>query len=583
MIQNDLPDAHLPMLTVPQAERLRALVADHLAARRGARPVVEGEAVTQDGHLYPLTTLAQRCRTVPEDEWPQLVAAHFTHLEDASQGGEERADLLRHTRLRLLAAGAFPGRVADHFRYARPVAEGLLAALALDSPTSVRILNDNDVARAGLDDLWAAGRANLLDEPVRHAEVRGRSGAPLHALSGDSHFVASKALVLPELARAVTGRELPEAGALVVVPTRHLLAFHPIVDGTAVDAVNDLSEYAVRAYEDGTASISPLLYWWHQGRLVCLTVVDHESRSMSVRPPQELLETMKRLRAEQTTSSGSPADGTEEPVRADEDPARVIEESARAAGELIGRLEQDPGRLGDALAAALTLAHARCAADPDAAMLETWEAWVTAMQLGSAIFTTTLAREGTVPCRIGDRVLDLPATGPAPYANARAWLDAWWLALICREGDRLATLSRVPLDDLRRAGTEDDYVFHWIDTLQSHWLRRPMDDVVAKLVATMETSHPNVATRTPRDFLDLVDYQPVALFHRLITGDKAAFAGALTEALALHERYWDGPRSGDPRGRVALGPLAMACLAGDWDFPVDTASPYLPKHLAVRS
>ncbi|WP_345434022.1 immunity 49 family protein [Actinoallomurus vinaceus] len=555
------------MLTVPQAERLRGLAYDYFA-RRGGRPAVEGGAIAHDGRLSPLTTLAQRCRTIPEEHWPELVAEHFTRLEGASQGGEGREELLRQSYLRLVSGDAFDGDAADHFRYARPVAEDLLVALALNAPTSVRILSDADVTRAGLDELWAAGRANLLGEPVKHMETRGPSGALLHSVSGDSHFVASKALVLPELAQAVTGRELPEAGALVAVPTRHLLAFHPIVDGTVVDAVNDLSGYALGAYQDGPGSLTPRLYWWHQGRLVCLTVFDHESRSLSVQPPQELLEMMKRLRGEQGTSTGSPT--------------ATAPDLARTVDEFIGRLEQDPASLGDAFAAALALAHARCAADPDAAMLESWEAWVKAMQIGSAIFATTLAREGTVQCRVGDRVLTLPATGPAPYADARAWLDACWLALVCRERDRLTMLSQVPLDDLRRASALDDYVFHWIDTLQSHWLRRPMDDIVPKLIATMETSHPHAATRTPRDFLDLVDYQPVALFHRLITDDKAAFATALAESLVHHERYWNGQRSNDPRSRVALGPLAMACLAHDWEFPVDTASPYLPKYLVDR-
>ncbi|WP_433179392.1 immunity 49 family protein [Actinoallomurus sp. CA-150999] len=568
MSQNHTPDVHLPMLTVPQAERLRGLAYDYFA-RRGVRPTVEGGAVTHDGRLSPLTTLAQRCRTTPEEHWPELVAEHFARLEGASQGGEGREELLRQSYLRLVSGDAFAGDAADHFRYTRPVAEDLLLALALNAPTSVRILSDADVTRAGLDELWAAGRANLLGEPVKHTEMRGRSGALLHSVSGDSHFVASKALVLSELAQAVTGRELPEAGALVAVPTRHLLAFHPIVDGTVVDAVNDLSDYALGAYQDGPGSLTPRLYWWHRGRLVCLTVVDHESRSLSIQPPQELLAMMKQLRGEQGTSTGSPA--------------ATVEELARTVDDFTGRLEQDPSCLGDAFAAALALAHARCAADPDAAMLESWEAWVRAMQIGSAIFATTLAREGAVQCRIGDRVLTLPATGPAPYADARAWLDACWLALVCREGDRLTMLSQVPLDALRRASVQDDYVFHWIDTLQSRWLRRPMDDIVPKLIATMETSHPHAATRTPRDFLDLVDYQPVALFHRLITDDKAAFAAALTESLTHHERYWNGQGSDDPRSRVALGPLAMACLAHDWEFPVDTASPYLPKYLVNRA
>ncbi|MFJ8503758.1 immunity 49 family protein [Streptomyces avermitilis] len=571
MTQHHAPDAHLPMLTVPQAARLRDLTATYFFTRHGVRLAVEGGTVEHDGHLRPLTALAQRCRAEAEERWPEMVEQHFIRLEAASQGGESAQELLRQTRLRLLPADALP---SDDFRYTRPVAEGLVLALALDAPTSIRILNDDDVARAGLDELWAAGRANLLGEPVEHEDVRTPSGALLHSVMGESHFVASKALVLPELVRAVTGQELPAAGALVAVPTRHLLAFHPIVDGTVVDAVNDLGAYALGAYEDGPGSLTPRLYWWHQGQLICLTVFDHGSRSLSVVPPQELMDLMKSLHGRKDAGRAAPEvpGGTE------------VDHLAHAVAEFTERLTQDPGLFGDAFETALDHAHARCADDPDAGKLETWEAWVTAMQTGSALFATTLTRQGTVECRIGDRVLALPASGPAAHADARAWLDAFWLAVVCRERDRLTRLCQVPLDDLRRACAAepyDDYVFHWIDTLQSYWLQQPMDDIVPKLLATMETSHPHVATRTPSEFLNLVDYQPVALFHRLVTNDHEAFAQALTEALAHHERYWDG--SGRPRSRVALGPLAMACLAHDGNFPVDTTLPYLPKYLISRA
>ncbi|MFF3935234.1 immunity 49 family protein [Streptomyces phaeofaciens] len=559
MNRSDTPDIHLPPLTVSQADRLRALVADHFAARHGVRPAVTTDTAEYDGHRHPLANLARWCRDIPEAEWPALVRQHFTRLESASQGGEDAGQLLRHTRLRLLPADALPADAAHRFHYVRPVAEDLVAALALDAPDSVRILGDDDVVRAGGNALWNAAHANLLADPFEHTEIRTPSGALLHSVHGDSHFVASRALTLPETARAVTGRDLPDAGALVAVPTRHLLAFHPIVDGTVVDAVNELGAYALGAYQDGPGALTPRLYWWHRGRLDCLTAFDHDTRALSVAPPQELLDLMRSLRG-----GGGRADET------------------LTLTELTGGLAQDPGRFRPALATALAEAHTRCADDPDAAKLETWEAWVTAMQIGGALFTTALAREGTVDCRIGDRTHTLPATGPAPHADARAWLDACWLALVCREHDRLETLRRTPLEDLRRASPdEDDYVFHWIDTLQGYLGRVPGDDIVPRLAATMESSHPHVATRTPADFLNLVDYQPVAVFHRVLTQQPEQFAEALSEALAHHAVYYRD--SADPRGRVALGLLAMACLAHDIGLPVDTTSPYLPKHLVERS
>ncbi|MEV6398867.1 immunity 49 family protein [Streptomyces sp. NPDC051907] len=584
-------DAHLPMLTVPQAARLRSLTADYFSARRGVRLTVEGAAVEYDGHVNPLTNLAQRCRTVAEEYWPEMVEQHFARLETASQGGENAQEMLRHAYLRLVPDDFTPAPATDGFAYVRPVAEGLVAALALDAPSSVRILHDGDVARVGLEELWAAGRANLLAEPVEHDEVRGPQGALLHSVYGDSHFVSSKALALSDLARSVTGRELPEAGALVVMPTRHLLAFHPIVDGTVVDAVNDLGAYALGAYEDGPGALSPRLYWWHKESLVSLTSIDRETKVFSIVPPPELMELMKSLYSQGTAGQSATGQGaagqsgadTGRQAQPDASAAPAdAEQLAHAVGEFTSRLPQDPSSFGDAFKTALTLGYVRCAADPDSGMLETWEAWVGAMQVGAALFDTTLAQEGAVECRIGDRVLTLPATGPAPYADGRAWLDAFWLALVCRERDRLTRLCQVPLDDLRRASAADDYLFHWIDTLQSYWLRRPMGDVIVpKLLEAMNTSHPDVATRTPSDFLNLIDYQPIALFHRLITNDHEAFAQALTEALDHHERYWSG--SIHPRRQVALGPLALACLAHDGDFPIDTTSPYLPKHLISRA
>ncbi|MGP3974328.1 Imm49 family immunity protein [Streptomyces sp. 8N114] len=81
-------------------------------------------------------------------------------------------------------------------------------------------------------------------------------------------------------------------------------------------------------------------------------------------------------------------------------------------------------------------------------------------------------------------------------------------------------------------------VLHWIDTLQIYWTERPIDDVVEKLITTMQASAPEVVTHAPKDFVNRIDYQPVALFHRLITGDHEAFTEALTEALAHHGTYW---------------------------------------------
>jgi hypothetical protein len=548
----DAPDSSLPMLTAAQASYLRQLVTPYV----------------QDGPHRSLHNLAHWCRQVPEADWPQLVAAHFASLEQASRGGESPEELLRGAHARLLPVESLTPDVVGSMRYARVVADGLVFAYALDGPTSVRILTDDDVERAGLEDLGQAAHANLMRVPVEHEEVSIDGRARLHSFYGDSLFVASKALFLSEAARQVTGEPLPDAGALVAVPNRHQLAYHPITDGSVADAVNGLAAYALEAHGDGPGALSPRVYWWHRGSLTSLTVIDHDTRTFSLRPPPHLLGLMKGLvrldRAGRlaTSSTAKTPD---------------IAELTNTTAESIASLARDPAGLGDAFAYALALAHARCAADPDVDHLDTWDAWATALQLGSALFTGAQPQE----CHLGeDLVGHLPATPADPPADARAWLDALYLAIVCRKMDWISRLCQVPLATLRKDDSVDEYVLHWIDTLQTYFSDRSMDEVVEKLLATMQTSMPEAITHAPKEFVNQIDYQPVALFHRLIARDHEAFATTLAEALADHGGYWG--ESAAPRARAALGPLAIACLAYDYGFPVDPKQPYLPTYLLNR-
>lgn len=480
-------------------------------------------------------------------------------------------ELLRGTYARLLPADSITPAIAGSVRYARLVADGLVFVYALDRPTDVRILTDADVERVGLEKLGQAAYANLMRVPVTHQEIPYK-GTVLHSIYGDSHFVASQALFLSAAVHQVTAESLPNAGALVIMPNRHNLVYHPITDGTVVDAINHLAAYALGAFEDGAGPLSPRVYWWHRGSLTSLTVLDEGSRSFSIQPPSRLLDLMKGLvrldRAGQLATRGA-ADA----------PAPDLDGLTRATAESIAELVQDPAAgLGDAFASALALAHARCAADPSASYAETWDAWSTALQLGCALFTGAQPQK----CTLGeDLVRQLPATPAAPPADARAWLDALYLAIVCRDVERIRRLCEVPLETLRQDDSVDAYVLHWIDTLRAYFSESgSMDAVVEKLVATMETSGPDGVSHAPMEFVNAIDYRPVLLFHRFITRDHDTFAKTLAEAVAEHDAYWG--ESAAPRARVALGPLALASLAYDGGFPIDLAQPHLPRYLLNR-
>ncbi|MET9845155.1 immunity 49 family protein [Streptomyces ossamyceticus] len=265
------------------------------------------------------------------------------------------------------------------------------------------------------------------------------------------------------------------------------------------------------------------------------------------------------------------------------DTERFVERLGEAVARDIDELEESTEMIDFAFPSAVTALQARCVDDPEASAVETWEAAVSAMQLGSALFAVSEASEGHVECRINHKMRRLPATGRLSAADAGNWLTAFWLAVICRDQQRMTQLCEIPVERLRAPeGHYDEYIYHWVDTLQTYWLRRP--GLVEKLTVTLQSSDASVARIAPRDLLQGVLYPPINLFYNFVRRNEAGFGSALEEALKLHRLYWtlDESRETDIDGAVALGPLAVACLAYDGGFPIGIESGYLPKHLLQR-
>ncbi|MFC7828541.1 immunity 49 family protein [Streptomyces sp. NPDC057375] len=266
-----------------------------------------------------------------------------------------------------------------------------------------------------------------------------------------------------------------------------------------------------------------------------------------------------------------------------------LDESAvdELADELKGSVQDlgtSPTLFGMALNEASLLVQARIGINPRADLRKTWEAVVCAMQVGEAAFAAAAAVEGNVRRRVVEEVRSIPATGPQFYANAGNWLNSLWFVIICRDQQRMDAMCKVPLDVLRSSGSRgDEYVYHWVDALQAYWLEDPRS--IRELTAAIEQSHPEVAMTAPRDLLQNVLYPPINLFHEFLRKDHDGFNAALIESLELHKSYWTAneERAGDFAGALALGPLAIACLAFDAGFPIEVESDYLPYHLLRRN
>lgn len=266
--------------------------------------------------------------------------------------------------------------------------------------------------------------------------------------------------------------------------------------------------------------------------------------------------------------------------------AELIAPIIKGTKDVLDHIETSEDDRYDALPSTLAMAKWHCLTDPTAGEYPTWEAWVTAMQVGCGLFISGTAAEGPVPCCIGSRgeVKNLPATGPWDYLHAGNWLTSLYLAVICRENERINQLTQVPVSFLRMSGAEfDEYIYAWVQTLQNMWSGR--QTTWDTLVTAVKGTAPEAVHIASQELMLKVLYPPIELLHRYMRRETEQFNAALVDALFWHQEYWTAneARSLSGDGLVALGPLAVACLAHDAGMPIEVDSEYLPRALLKRS
>ena len=287
------PDETLPELTVSEAQRLRDLVRSTMAGAGYEVTVYAGHVEDADGRQFGLGTLARRLSApdIPAKKWGRVVDDHLRRLLTAVDGPDQfdvpTEELLDRTYLRLYEGDALPD--TQWWTYGREPIPGVLELLALDLPDSVATFNDEQVERHGLDQLRAAGLANLRKE---HAEDRATHKG-VEILIG-SMFFASTALVLPEVVLRTTGEARLPNGVLVAVPFRHQLLYHVPRDKEVIEALHTMAALAARGYNEEVGPISPHVFWWRDGEFQQVTHSDDEG-GIEIRVEGDFAEMFTRL------------------------------------------------------------------------------------------------------------------------------------------------------------------------------------------------------------------------------------------------------------------------------------------------
>ncbi len=249
----------------------------------------DGETATLDGRLSGTVALADlraACELEPRGQWLRVVQGALHGLSQSAQVELDLRDVdaVRPLlRSRVYAEGAL---LADDVA-TQHLAEGLVEVLVAEVDGAVRSLPTTVVDGWGVSrgELFVQGRQQVLAAGLLTRRELDLEGVVLTALESSAPFAATHVHWLPSYV------DVPAAGALVALPTRHLVLVAPMVGRTqTIDAAQALLVNADRLWRDGPGELSPDLWWWKPPELVLLP-----GDPTSLRPPIEFLQVLDGL------------------------------------------------------------------------------------------------------------------------------------------------------------------------------------------------------------------------------------------------------------------------------------------------
>jgi hypothetical protein len=286
----------LPGLTARQSQTIRNLIRTALA-ERGLEAVVYADHVeTAGGRTWGLHTLGSLCHTAPSgvSAWRAIVNRY---VDDLLTRFPDVPLPLTHDQIRAgvhLRLAQLDPQMADGFTYARNLGGGFYEVLAHKEGDYIRWINDQELAGLDVAEMRDLGMRRLRDVVVDECQLLTGKGAEAYSIHGESGFIASKLLMLPDLMRRYGGRRMSWTdGALVTVPSRHRLTFAPLDDAVA-DNLSAIAAVAAYDYTHDHAPISPVVHWWKDDRLHPLFDPSRPGISISDDIPDEFWEAWRR-------------------------------------------------------------------------------------------------------------------------------------------------------------------------------------------------------------------------------------------------------------------------------------------------
>jgi Immunity protein 49 len=164
---------------------------------------------------------------------------------------------------------------------------------------------------------------------------------------------------------------------------------------------------------------------------------------------------------------------------------------------------------------------------------------------------------------------------------------ALFAAIVCRDRASIETLCRVDVRGLTTPGSiVDDFAFTFVEFLQGLLTQAPWAG--DKLVQALNETDPAVLKTGNVDYALYIAVGEIDTFYGLSSPDVTVFNEKLATALERHKRFYEAievnpgeSQRNDPRGFIAMGPLAATALAHDHGRTITVKSDYLPAGLVT--
>lgn len=249
-------------MDAPSAHELVEMALEYFAGRGLDVELGDDGLTDPDGRVFGLEPLRRRLANVHPSEWVPALESHFDLLLTVDPAQPERFELaapnLRSAVIAAVDLGLFDGALME-----RPLVEGLGERLMLRRGPLAMTVTTEVVDGWQVDPgvVWNKARdGSLWDEPAE--QVGFQSGSTRFTAVRGGRWTSTRVLAMERYVDSTS-----PYGALVAVPARDEVLYHPIEGTSFTDAALAMLEHAAASFSASPLPLGCDLFWWRSGRL----------------------------------------------------------------------------------------------------------------------------------------------------------------------------------------------------------------------------------------------------------------------------------------------------------------------------